>query len=522
MPSVDSAMYSLAVAVIVTIWCVMIKIFFRKEKDLIVRSNNVIKKVEEVKNLSKDVAKDVEIKNVYYKDFDDENSNDELTAEYRNALIFPIAFFTLSLIGYSYFQYWTITHKVINEFKPIFIIISLVFFFQLFCAIFARKKVEEDKKFINKFNPIVIIPVYNEDANGLKDTLKSIFSQTILPKEVHVVDDGSNVNYEHIKKWFIEKSKELEVVVSWSRHSKNKGKRAAQMTAFKNINPKLIDNAIVVTVDSDGVVDSKAIQEGLIPFKDENVYSVAGIIISRYANKNLLTRIADWVFVTQELIDRATMSVFGNVLVNSGALAFYRYEVLKLAHDNFYTEEYFFNTKIEFSDDSYLTLIALQLGKTVQQPSAIVFADMPVNVNHHLRQQLRWSRGSFIRSWWRLRYLNPLSFGWIRQLIGHVTFFCVIVIYLQLLVLKPIFTNIWWTLDIYILFLLLSYVVGIKYFAIKRSDSSIANQLLTFLLSPLAVLWLMVVLRPLKVYSYITCAKSGWGTRKKVEIIHDK
>lgn len=514
--AVDSAIYSLLVAGIVTTSCVLIKIFFRNGKDFIVKTNINKSNTQNKEN----IVKNTEKKNVINQEIKNEIDEDELRAEYRNSLVFPILFSLLSFIGYIYFQYWTITNKETNEFKPIFIIIGLIFFFQLFCSIFARKKTLEDNESVDNYIPIIIIPVYNEDVNSLKQTLNSLLNQSRLPNEIHIVDDGSKENYETVKKWFRDKANDLGIVISWTRHSNNKGKRAAQMTAFKNIKEQLVDDIIIITIDSDGVVDRNAIQEGLIPFKDDNVYSVAGVIVSRFANKNLLSRIADWTFVTQELVDRATMSLFGNVLVNSGAIAFYRYEVLKIAEDSGYTEEYFFNAKIEFSDDSYLTLIALQLGKTVHQPSAIAFADMPVKVNHHLRQQLRWSRGSFIRSWWRLRYLNPLSFGWIRQLIGHVTFFTVITIYLQLLILKPIFTGIWWTLDIYALGLLLSYVVGIKYLAIKRNDSTIYNQLLTFILSPLAILWLMVILRPLKLYSYITCAKSGWGTRKKVEIIH--
>lgn len=488
MPEVDSIIYPLVVAVIITLGCLLVKAYFRRGIKINVNPGN------------------------------------ELKAEYRDTIVFPLIFSILSLIGYIAFQYWTITNNMSNGFKPIFIVIGIIFFFQLFFGIFARtKKIkkEEDKEIVEKYNPIVLVPVYNEDVNSLKDTLNSLFNQTRLPKEIHVVDDGSKEKYDEVKKWFEKTAKDLEIKVTWSRHKKNQGKRNAHMTAFKNITKELIENAIIITVDSDGVVDKNAIEEGMIPFKDEEVYSVAGVIISRNANTNLLTRLADWIFVTQELIDRATMSMFGNVLVNSGALAFYRYEVLKIAEETGYTEEYFFNTKVEFSDDSYLTLIALKLGKTVHQPSAIVFADMPVSISHHIRQQIRWSRGSFIRSWWRLRYLDPMSYGWIRQVIGHVTFFTVMTVYIQLLVIKPLLTGFVMVWDICILGILLSYVQGIKYFAIKRNDSTVANQLLTYILSPLAILWAMLVLRTLKVYSYITCTKGGWGTRQQVEIVHE-
>lgn len=488
MPEVNSIMYPLTVGVVIFIFAIFIRIFFRKGINLNINQNN------------------------------------ELKAEYRNSVVVPFIFSLIAFVAYVYFQYWAITHKMNNRFKPIFIFFGLMFFFQLFIGIFGRKrKIKEgEENLINKYEPVVLVPVYNEDANSLKDCLNSLFQQTKLPTEIHVVDDGSKEKYTEVKEWFMKNGKEYDINTTWTIHKKNKGKRAAHMTAYEKITEKIRENAIIVTLDSDGVLDKKAIEEGLIPFKDEKVYSVAGVIISRNANKNILTRIADWIFVSQELIDRSSMSVFGNVLVNSGGLAFYRYEVLKLASDAGYVDEYFYNTKVEFSDDSFLTLIALKLGKTVHQPSAIVFADMPNNLSHHVRQQVRWSRGSFIRSWWRLKYLDPISYGWIRQVIGHITFFVVLTIYIQFLIAIPLTKGVSFIFDAYILAILLSYVQGIRYFAIKRNDMPISDQLLTYLLSPLAMLWSMFVLRSIKVYSYLTCTKGGWGTRQKVEIVHEK
>jgi len=31
-------------------------------------------------------------------------------------------------------------------------------------------------------------------------------------------------------------------------------------------------------------------------------------------------------------------------------------------------------------------------------------------------------------------------------------------------------------------------------------------------------LWIMLVLRPLRLYAMLTCRKTGWGTRAKVEV----
>ncbi len=489
MPEVDSIMYPLTIAIITAILCFAIRIVFRRGKE------------------------------INYKPYSSPR------AHYRNRVVLPLIFSSLSLAGYGFYHYWTIAHGRYNDFKLIFIIIGAVFFFQLFVGIFARTwkiRKTSDETIVSSFEPVVLVPVYNEDVNSLKETLNSILMQTRVPREVHVVDDGSKEKYEKIKKWFENAAKDSEITVTWTRHDKNQGKRAAHVTALSNMSKELKNDAIIITVDSDGVLDKRAIEQGLIPFYDEEIQSVAGVMISRNATQNLLTRIMDWTFVTQALVDRSTMSVFGNVLVNSGALAFYRYGVFQLAKEVGYTEEYFFGTKVEFSDDSYLTLMALQLGKAVYQPSAIVFADMPSNLSHHIRQQIRWSRGSFIRSWWRLRYLDLISFGWIRQLIGHVMFFATLTIYLQILIIKPFITGGSLGLDLCILGIILSYVHGMRYFAIKRNDMTVASQFLVYFLSPVAILWSMTVLKMIKLYSYMTCTNSRWGTRQKVEIVHKK
>lgn len=66
---------------------------------------------------------------------------------------------------------------------------------------------------------------------------------------------------------------------------------------------------------------------------------------------------------------------------------------------------------VTFSDDSLLTLYALVRGRVVQQPTAVVFTAMPEELGHHLRQYLRWMRGSSLRSRWRVRYLPARQTG---------------------------------------------------------------------------------------------------------------
>jgi hyaluronan synthase len=66
--------------------------------------------------------------------------------------------------------------------------------------------------------------------------------------------------------------------------------------------------------------------------------------------------------------------------------------------------------------------------------------------------------------------------------------------------------------------LLCSYLVALRNLMIVRTDQAAESQLNTYLLAPVCLLWTMLVLRPLRLYAMITCAKSGWVTRAKVEV----
>ncbi len=363
----------------------------------------------------------------------------------------------------------------------------------------------------------VVVPAYNEDPAALKACLRSLIEQTRPVQSIYLVDDGSTTSdYANVKDWFIPFATDHGVKSDWIRQE-NGGKRHAQAAAFNRDSSA----TIFVTVDSDSILDGRAIEEIMKPFTDQQIQSVAGVVLAKNNQTNLLARITDLLFVTGQLVDRSMMSSLGSVLVNSGGLAAYRAEVVRDNLDS-YLHETFFGRTIEFSDDSMLTLYALQRGKTVQQPSAFVFTMMPDRVNHHLRQQNRWMKGSFIRSWWRLKYLPLSSFGFFRQAIGWLQFVMTTTFLVLMLFTSQSLDP---TLLIYILMapVILGYAQALRYFSVRRSDESIWSQILTYTLTPLAIIWSLFVLRPIRLYASATCLMNPkWGTREEVEITLDK
>src|ERR1022692_677703 len=117
----------------------------------------------------------------------------------------------------------------------------------------------------------VNIPVYNEDPAILDRTIYALFSQTRLPDHVQVVDDGSAQDYSEVREWW-EAYHPPGVWFSWVRQL-NAGKKHAQAVTFNDD----FDADIFVTIDSDSALDCCALDEGLKPFADPRIVSVAGL-----------------------------------------------------------------------------------------------------------------------------------------------------------------------------------------------------------------------------------------------------
>ena len=245
--------------------------------------------------------------------------------------------------------------------------------------------------------------------------------------------------------------------------------------------------------------------------------SVAGIVLSTNTSKNLLTRIADLWYVSGQLTASSSLSAFGSVLVNSGPLALYRAEVIRDAMPA-YLSETFFGRPVHFSDDSMLTTYAILRGRTVQQPSAFAFCLMPETMKHHVNQYIRWMRGSFIRSWWRFKYLPLNSYGFWIHALGWLQMVLSLVLFVILFVVQPFIDP--RVVPYFILIpLLIAYIQALRYLSISRSDLSVGGQLLIFAITPIAALWAFFGLRVVRWYAMATCLKTGsWGTRSDVEV----
>jgi hyaluronan synthase len=359
---------------------------------------------------------------------------------------------------------------------------------------------------LDRMRVTVNVPVWNEEPMILDRVLYALFHQTRLPDRVQVVDDYSErEHYGEVRAYWLAHHPPS-VEFSWLRQPSNLGKKRAQRRTFEG------DPAdIFITLDSDTTLALNAIDEGIKPFTDPRVHSVAGLELAWNHDTSLLTRIKSVNALIWQFVTCSSQHVLGgNVLVNRGTFALYRGDMIRETL-NAYTGETFLGRPVLLADDTMLTLWALGRGRAVQQPSAVCFAVYPETLSHTMRQWVRWMRGTSLRTLWRLRYLSPLSWGWWYTVLiswGYLAYLSVIVAVIadwprsRSFAVTALVVSIGW-----------NWITAMRMFTLRRSDQGWLQRAEAFMVVPIAIAWMTLVLRPIRLYGQLTMRRQGWVTR---------
>jgi hyaluronan synthase len=366
---------------------------------------------------------------------------------------------------------------------------------------------------LDRLRVTVQVPVYNEDPAALRLVARAAVGQTRPPQRIEFVDDGSHVyDYTEVREELRELALQYpRIALSWVRTERtpDSGKRSAQAVTFSSD----CTADIFVTMDSDTVMDPHAIEEGLKPFADRRVTSVAAILLTYNAGRNLFTALTEIWLTTFQFGVRGAWSRLGRVLINSGGLSFYRAEVIREALPA-YQAETFAGRKVHCSDDAMLTLYALLRGRTVQQPTCFAFTIMPEGPRAHFRQQMRWMRGNVIRSIWWFRYLPADGLAWWLAFTAWASFAVTTTLGVWLYIVAPVVTLRPPPVPSLFFIVVVGYIVSLRALLIRRSDQAPWMRLAAFAGVPLISAWSMTVLRVLRLYSIATCREASWGTRE--------
>ncbi len=235
----------------------------------------------------------------------------------------------------------------------------------------------------------VIIPAYNEGAM-VRQSIESAARADYPPDrlEVLVVDDGSTDDtWTHIER----AAAAFPGVVTAIRFERNRGKREALAEGFARARGE-----VVVTLDSDSVIEPEALLALAGPFRDPAIGAVAGKVLVYNRRAGFIPRMLHVRFVLSFDLLRAVESSYRTVYCCPGALTGYRTAAVRQVLPEWATQR-FLGVRCTYGEDRALTNYILRAGfHTVYQNSAVVHTVAPESYVKLCKMFLRWDR-SYIR-----------------------------------------------------------------------------------------------------------------------------
>ena len=252
----------------------------------------------------------------------------------------------------------------------------------------------------------VVIPAYNEGSH-VYDTVKSVIACDYDPKKLHliVVDDGST---DDTRRWIEKAVAEFPQQVRAIYKVRNAGKKHALCDAFRSSSAE-----IIVSIDSDSVIEKDGITKIVMPFKDKKIGSVAGNIRVNNTADGFIPQMMDTVLVFCYEFIRSSQSRFGTVMCAAGAFSAYRREAVMPVLDD-WLEQRFLGAYTTIGEDRALTSLLLRSEwNVVFQSTALAYTKMPSKYTKVCQMMLRWMRGDIRENIQMFPYvfrkLNPLD-----------------------------------------------------------------------------------------------------------------
>jgi hyaluronan synthase len=233
----------------------------------------------------------------------------------------------------------------------------------------------------------VVVPAYNEGKMVLR-TLRSIARSDYPAKKLEIIaiDDGSR---DDTWLWILKAARELPGIVT-IQQPRNMGKKHAMYEGFKRAT-----GDIVVTIDSDSLVEKETLRRLVSPFQhDANIGGVAGNVRVLNHHEGLIPRMLEISFAYSFEFIRAAQSRLKTVFCTPGALAAYRKSALMPILDEWLTQQ-FWGGPSRIGEDRALTNFVLRTGHDVTfQSNAIVYTNVPTEYDGLCRMFLRWARSN--------------------------------------------------------------------------------------------------------------------------------
>jgi cellulose synthase/poly-beta-1,6-N-acetylglucosamine synthase-like glycosyltransferase len=227
----------------------------------------------------------------------------------------------------------------------------------------------------------VIIPTFN-GGSGLGRTIASLHRQTLRPREIIVVDDGSTDDTRAIA----ERARALGTVDVVICHGTRCGRSAAINAAAR-----FASGDLLLTVDADTVFEPDALALLAAVFRDPRVGGASGNIAIRNESDSIWTGLQSVEYLMSISAGRAVLDIVGAIACLSGACSMYRRDVFMRQG----------GLDVGPGEDLEFSLRLRRLGYHVRfVPDAWAETDGPAGGVSLLRQRARWDRDAL-----RIRFM---------------------------------------------------------------------------------------------------------------------
>jgi cellulose synthase/poly-beta-1,6-N-acetylglucosamine synthase-like glycosyltransferase len=234
-----------------------------------------------------------------------------------------------------------------------------------------------------------VIPMFNEGA-AIKETLRSLLDSAYPQGKLQIIcvdDCSTDDSYEHAREVAKKSGGRLKVL----RNRQNQGKRRSIIRATREA-----DSEIIVSVDSDVVVDDDAIRQLVRRFTDDRIAAVGGWVDVRNKQDNWLTRMQVVKYWYSYFFMKNLEWGFRRVMCLSGCLTAYRRAVL-VELEPVLANRSVFGVPIKYGEDRFLTRQIVKAGYlTTMTLAARCRTFVPSTLSAYFSQQLRWRRSNIV------------------------------------------------------------------------------------------------------------------------------
>lgn len=454
----------------------------------------------------------------------------DIATNTKQNTIFKIAYtviITLILLSPVVIGYILRLHiQVITEFAiGIYGLYSFVYFlFQIVCSELNIKRITKIVKNRpndwNEYAVGLVVVGYKEDSTLLKRCLQSIKNNKYKNiKRIVFVIDGNEESDNYMAEIYAEVFNNNIIRINDLNNidyslfgnindnicimQPHNGKREGLYSGF-NLLMNDTDIKVIITTDSDTILDENAILELTYQCIDEEVGAVAGQILLWNKSESLLSHIVNYRYWLSFNLERSCESFWKTVLCVAGPMACYKVDCLKIILEEWYNQK-FLGERCTFGDDRHLTNRVLLKGKkVVYTPYALGYTDSPSDWIIYLRQQTRWSKSYFREFLFNLQSIHLHPIWMCFELFYNVSyFFLLMYLSLSILYFAPIHQQ---TIAI-----IISLVIGL----IKSIYCVVKTKEWSFLYFYLYSFIYYLIIIPSKITALITLWDTKWGTRGK-------